>query len=353
MHVDAWKIQGKAFHFGEHGLGQEETSITFHSDSLFAAILATVVERSGSKGLEDYLQPFLIGNPPYLITSTFPFAGDIRFYPLILTALRMQPDEDEARPSKESVDPKKLKKVRFVSESVFKNLLSGVPLKALYQKDLTFNSGALLIGKKDFASLPAALRNRDQSLWEVEQRPRVTVGRVAHNSSIYFTGRIWFGDDCGLWFGIRWLQEADRSALPEILAQLADNGLGAERNAGFGACKIHPSDELELPDPGSGHWTTLSRYLPKEDETKALQDSWAAFSLKRVGGWLQSPSLNGQRRRAVNLLVEGSVLGSVDRLAPGQIVDVKPVYRQDPGLKIHAVYRSGLAFPVGIKLSDS
>ncbi len=352
IRLKAWHITGGGFHFGEHGLGQESTSVTFPSDSLFAALVAMLAETGQPADLDSFIQPFLAGSPPFLITSTFPYAGTVRFFPLPLSALRGA----EARPGQgsEAPHPKQLKKIRFLSAALFERLLRGASLADLYAQAHPLQGGQALVGVEELNLLPDAQKEAEAPLWYIEQRPRVTLGRATQNSSIFFTGRVSYPAGCGLWFGIRWL--AGSTQLHELvswmLSELSHSGLGAERSAGFGACRIQPEGELELPDPGQGSWVTLSRYLPAEDETGALGVPEATYSLKRVGGWLYSPVRRGQRRRSVTFLQEGSVIGPVGKPAPGVMEDLRPRYAGESDPPGHPVYRSGLAFPIGLKHSQ-
>ena len=134
-----------------------------------------------------------------------------------------------------------------------------------------------------------------------------------------------------------------------LFAELGDAGLGGERSVGFGACQINFTGTLDLPDHTGGQWVTLSRYLPREDEMSALMDKGASYRLERIGGWLDSTSRRGQRRKATHIIAEGSVLGPLERGVPGQIVDARPAYESDPDPLGHAVYRSGLALAIGLK----
>jgi len=346
MHVQSWNIYGGGFHFGEQGLGQEETSVVFHSDSLFAALIAALAESEGRAAVETFIQPFLAGSPPFLITSTFPIAGEVRFFP------RPELRGGQAENAPAAISSKKLKKVCFLSQGAFSDLISGAALSDIYQRGCLLQDGLALINQSERSRLPKGIVENDAQIWQREQRPRVTLGRAAQISAIYFTGRVSFAKDCGLWFGVRWLADNPRvqSLLARLLEQLSISGLGAERNSGFGNCQIEPGQELELPAPSSASWTTLSRYLPREDETGCLGAPGAAYTLKRVGGWLSSPVRNGQRRRTLNLLAEGSIFGPLERESPGQILDVRPRYATDLDPLGHPVYRSGLAFPVGLGL---
>jgi len=351
MHVQSWKIHGGGFHFGEHGLGQEETSVDFHSDSLFAALIAALVEYEGPAAVPAFIQPFLDGSPPFLITSTFPYAGGVRFFP------RPELGGGQAEKERPSTNLKKFKKIRYISAAIFKEMLAGAALAEVYPRALLLQGGLVLASQAERSLLPKQIQNEeDDRIWQVEQRPRVTLGRGGQNSAIYFTGRGGFGPEWGLWFGGRWLRSYPRlgALLSSLLDELSISGLGAERKSGFGSCKIKPGEPFDLPDPDGGYWTTLSRYLPRDQaESDCLRAPGAAYSLKRVGGWLTSPLRSGQRRRTINLITEGAILGPLERAAPGQMLDVRPKYQTNPDPLGHPVYRSGLAFPVGLQLAGA
>jgi len=345
MRLDTWIIDGRGFHFGRRGLGQEACSPAMPSDSLFAALLDRLARTAGAAAVEDFIQPFLNGSPPFVLSSTFPYAGAVRFLPLPAVR-RGEPPGD--------VPPKRLKKVAFVSERLFAALLAGRSLAEIYPQAHVLQDGALLAAPEEAGQLPTAAGGALEKLWVIEKRPRVTLGRGAQNSNLFFTGRAEYAPGCGLWFGVHWLTEDARlrSLLAALLADLSEAGLGAERSIGFGVCAIQPGAALELPDAGGGAWVTLSRYLPAENELAALRHPAASYAIETVGGWLGSPVSSGQRRRPVNLLVEGSVLGPLAHPVPGRLVDVRPRYTathhtgDDP--LGHPVYRCGLALAVGL-----
>lgn len=340
--VDTWQITGGGFHFGVQGLGQEETSVAFPSDSLFAALLGRLADRQGSEAVETFIAPFKGNAPPFVLTSTFPFAGKVRFYPMPAGALKTLGESGSLR-------VKDLKKVAYVSEALFLELLSGASLGDFQKSVVRLQGETVWVSRAELSHMPEQLRNEGASIWTIEQRPRVTLGRSAQNSSIYFTGRVVYADGCGLWFGVGWQQDSDslKTLLTNLLVELGDSGLGGERSVGFGACKIVAGEAISLPMAEKQPWVNLSRYLPQPEETSALLDPRAAYNLVKVGGWLDSNTRRGQRRRAVNMVVEGSVLGPTQRAIPGQIVDVRPRYQKDEDPLGHPVYRCGLALAVG------
>lgn len=346
MYVQTWTIEGQGFHFGRQGLGQEVTAVVFSSDSLFAALVSRLAERGGSAAVESFMAPFLAGSPPFVLTTCFPRLGQVRLFPL--PALPPGKSEHLA----DSVPTHKdLKRVRFVSEGLFRRLLRGEKLAQLYPQALVLQGKSVLVDPGEVHNLRTELREAGARLWSVDKRPRVTLGRAVQNSSIFFTGRVSFREECGLWFGVRWLQDAPelKELLAGLLVDLADSGLGAERSTGFGAATIEAGTDIELPDAAGKPWTNLSRYLPAKAELPALSAQFASYRLEQVGGWLDSPARRGQRRIPLNMLAEGAVLGALDVAAPGVIEDVRPSYAGDPDPVGHPVYRSGLAFAVGVE----
>ncbi len=355
LHVETWKIRGGGFHFGEHGRGQETTMLTFPSDSLFAALLARLAEREGGAAVDDFVRPFRTPTageaPPLRLTSTFPFVDQVRLYPLPLNALR-SPQMPAASAAAEHSHVKDLKKVKYLSESLFLQILQGQAFETVYRAAHKLQGGQVIISPDEFAGLPVALQLPEARLWVTEQRPRVTIGRADQKSNLFFTGRSQFAEQCGLWFGIAW-GSANPTMKQQVLAGLDDLnawGLGADRSAGFGGVAIAKDQEIDLPAADGRPWVSLSRYLPAQVEMSAFDWRGAAYSLRRVGGWLQSNQYHGQRRRAIHLLAEGSVLGALETPAFGRIEDVQPVYQTD-GINLaqqHPVYRPGIAFPVGL-----
>ncbi len=340
MQLELWHINGEGFHWGRHGLGQEESGWHVPSDTLFAALVARLAELRGVAAVEA-----LVGaaraDPPFVLSSAFPRAGQICFFPMPLrppTAL-----------APEGPRPKDLKKVKFVSAELFRALSQGQALADLITSVEKLHSGQVLLTQDEHKQLPPAVRE-SQIVWKIEKRPRVAVGRVAHNSQIYFTGRTTFQPDCGLWFGVRWIRRDDILAqtLAALWADLGDAGLGGVRNSGFGRCEIKHAGSLDLPDANTKLWVSLGRYLPRADEMDALRAEGAAYTIETVGGWVDSPVSKSERRRAIRVIAEGAVLGQVSRAVPGQIADVQPDYNGTQPLG-HPVWRSGLALAVGLR----
>jgi len=349
MQIQTWHLTGRYFHFGDHGLGQEVTRPTWPSDSLFAALVARLAIQAGPQAVAKWMEPFCAGEPPFLLTSTFPYAGGVRFFPVPLAALRAG-----GQPLAAGLRFKDLKKVAFVSGGIYRRLLEGKSLAEVLPGSRPLQAGKVWLLEDEYGQLPGETVNgkvKITKIWELEKRPRVTIGRIGQTSTLYHIGAVHFARQCGLWFGVRWLDAngEHHQRFESLLQDLADAGLGAERSSGYGhAQEVKQTGTLELPDPQDGPWTILSRYLPTEDEIPALQAEGAAYTLERVGGWLDSPQRRGQRRRTVNMLAAGATLGPLPRQdgVYGRVENVHPKYETDPDPVGHPVYRSGLALAV-------
>lgn len=344
MNLEIWNISNGIFHFGEQGFGQEESKLTFSSDSLFSAIVVRMAQTRGSEATEAWLEPFLDSSPPFVLTSAFPRAGNVLFFPLPIGQML------DGSANKSHTDGQRaLKQIRYVSKAIFLDLLKGQHLVDLVDEGVLLQGNSLLLSKQEMPGLPVGFTPATP-VWQTDRRPRVTVSREDSGSNLFFTGYTHYAPGCGLWFGVHWVNKDDAQSglLAALLHDLADAGIGGERSSGFGYASITPASSQILPDAAGGAWLTLSRYIPRAQEMDALQDEHAAYSIQSVGGWLYSPGIKSQRRKVVRMLTEGSIFGPVSSSVPGQMVEVQPTYQGAPQIR-HKVIRCGFAVPVGIQ----
>jgi len=354
-------------HLGTRGVNLEEAGVSLPADTLFAALL-DVWRRTGGDAA-DLAAPFTAAppDPPFLLTSAFPYAGEVRFYPLPLNLTALFSAEILRQRSKD------IKRIRYISEALLRKALRGERLdddlfpatneEAEPQRGLALQGGNLWLTVEEAAHLPAGLQPesgrwralRYLALWSVERVPRVTVSRITSASTIFHAGRVSFAAGCGLWFGLAWRRPERqvgagaltfRQAFEQALALLQHEGLGGERTAGYGAFTFEQGEAFTLPDPVPGRPALLlSRYHPRQEELpQALVAKDTAYDLVGVAGWLRSPDGRAQRRKRLILVAEGSLVHP-PAFPAGDITDVRPEYNGTPGVP-HPVYRYGLAFLV-------
>lgn len=354
METRAYRLQMRSpLHVGEQGIGNEQTLAYIPSDTLFSAF---VVTWSTVPGLLDTLAALVDPEapPPLLLTSAFPYAGDVRLLPRPAVPLAPTLLKDETT--------KNVKRVKWVSETVFAALIGGIEqaaLDVLWEQKELLQGGAVWVTAEEWRLLKKGLSLStpdDVLLWGTDVVPRVTVDRITNASQIYHVGRTFFADGCGLWFAARgeaiWL---DR--LEQVLALKAVEGIGGLRSVGNGQFTLYkdaaPSlltDSTTTAEAEYGE-ILLSRLAPAADEMARLRADAASYQLVLVGGFSGTPGTNPVVRRQVRMVTEGSVIGaaSASNRPPGQLVDVTPP--EVASWLGHSLYRYGYGFTVPVRLA--
>lgn len=356
------------FHFGERGIGGEETAELLHSDTLLAAVISAwrVLGDLGEPAdtPPDILAPFTpeARRPPLRVSSALPFAGPVQLFPRPLLPLGIE---------------KALKDVQYVSAGALGLIGQGAQLTRERAGRELIQSGKvwvlpeeqariaeLLLAEAPDADELRARWERDPALMKIwwagdELIPRVAVDRVSATANLFHTGRLRFANGCGLAF---WA-EADVGGgfdylelLEQALDVLADEGLGGKRSVGYGQFRWEGRDEAPedalrqvtlgadaaeaAPEPNG--FLTLSLYLPDASEYTLLPRAWYRRILRR--GWIFSPEGRNLRRRGVWMLREGSVLPA----APlGTLEDVRPEVGH-----AHPVWRNGYALSLALRFAN-
>lgn len=363
-------------HVGTRGVNLEESSVSLPSDTLFAALVDAYRRKGGVP--DHFMTPFprdtASGDPPFLLTSAFPSAGAVRFFPLPVPLQRIFKAETLKNRRKE------IQRIRYASEKLWRRMLDGEKLDDwLFPEDryaepktgVALQGGTLWLTLDERQHLPEQFLHdhktgkpvqpralREHKVYADARVPRVTVDRIASASNIFHAGRVTFAPDCGLWFGVEWrASQAEVEGVPypdaftQLLAVLGDDGLGGERTAGYGAFTWKESSPLTLPDahPG-GLALLLSRYHPRAEELPgALGSGGTAYTLTAVAGWLRSWDGAAQRRKRLWLVDEGSLVRVVGDGPWGNVMNVRPDYDAQVGELPHPVWRYGLALAVGLK----
>lgn len=311
------------FHVGELGVGREETLTHVPSDTLYAAMVTAWVAQ-GNPG------PFDL--PPLRLTSAFPRVGTLRLYPRPFIHLNVEHGRRDAL-------GKILTKLAWCSERIFALLIQGEEMTSLADKKNFV--GGVWFHPDDLVPLLSP------PFWETQIAPHVTIDRLDNAPNLFHNGRMVFGPDCGLWFGVEYIAPDAPLRLEKALDYLADAGLGGLRSTGHGGFSFN-LNEIPLPmQKPSGYGVTLSRYLPADpaEIITALKADHAAYKLVHVGGWCQDDAGHPWRRKQVRLVREGSVLGW-DGAPLGRIADIKPDEVGQFGDR--SVLRYGLGFLVPV-----
>ena len=337
-------------------LGLEKTETYIPADTLFSALCQTWATFYDTESLTDFLNQYTAesGSLPFTLTSAFPYADNVYFFPKPLT-LR----ESKDTPEKVKAEAKKkIKKLQFVSGNLFQYIISG-PLPEFSQdkpiaitlngeKVYPMNGERAWVSTEENKQLSDILRSVNQSekeeinIWETDTRPRVTIGAQNAGSEIWHLQTVQFNRKCGLWFAADFDNDETKHKIETLLRVFGDSGIGGERNAGYGAFDFDTAS-IEIPyAQGSNQFMTLSPICPKSAvQLEHLLKDDVAYTLIPSSGWVTAPG-TVSRRKQINMFAEGSVLHT-DEEPIGRLVDLKPDNCE------HPVYRYGYAWQVGIK----
>ncbi|MCA6572002.1 MAG: type III-A CRISPR-associated RAMP protein Csm4 [Pseudanabaena sp.] len=325
--MSKWKLVKLDFknnpaHFGELGIGMEETSERVRSDTLFSALVISYA-RIG-KNVDTLLRRFHQEEVPFRLSSSFIYREQdgktTYFLPRPKYPPTNYPTGDDLKIAKD------YKKLNFLDLETWKN----------WYQNGSFN--------KD-AELP---ENFYSKCFDIDKQPKIAIDRNTRATNLYHTSFVRYrsksNDKSGLYFLIEFNDESlenDLNDLKAALELLGEEGLGGEKSSGAGQFEAswHDLDEIwkELIKFDGNFQSLISLYW--DDELISLDNS--SYELQERGGWITSSSKN-QRRKKVVMFAEGSVFSEIPK---GKLANVTP-----PEFSQHKIYRSGIAVSLPIKI---
>lgn len=326
------------FHLAERGVGIEETAELVHSDTLFSALCCAVRLGWGPKTLTDLLAAFRSGNPPFLLSSAFPYAGRVRFVPKPQLPLPVPPPDDVR---------KRLRQTRWVSFGLFQAWLNGHLNEQVFGGETFLPDHAAWILPEDRSYLPSSFARGATPLWRRDVVPRVSLDRVSNASNVFRSGRLWFAPECGLYVLIAWRDDTWRQLLEEAFRELGELGIGGLRSIGHGQFTPELDHPVSWPEVSrTMREVLLSLYAPTKAElASGVLGPSARYDLVLRGGWVASPEGGHYRRKEAHFVTEGSIISRPNgMIVLGQLLDVTP----DIMRGLHPVYRYGFALTVPV-----
>lgn len=297
-------------HVGERESWREGSKVYVPSDTIFSALCHCYSLLYGD--LESLLRPFLDGNPPFLISSAFPFFEDRYFFPV---------------PKNQIPSEKSLKKIAFIELSGLEKLLRGSKLEEV---------------ARDAFTIPGKV-----PVYGYENVPRIGLNRMnSHPGENYFHfGQVTYFRDAGLFLLVRMIDESFSDRLRSLFFLMCHEGLGGDRSSGKGIFEKPEFSEMTIETVEAKGLYTLSTYSPRDEELIGLDAGFYDFEERK--GYIYSPWNQSLRRKSVRLFMEGSVFpANVQRT--GRLVDVTPkVFTR------HRVYRYGFLLSLPCVMEES
>jgi CRISPR-associated protein Csm4 len=369
-----WKLVRLNFgknlvHFGEAGIGTEETTERVCSDTLFSAWVSLYGRIFGTPDLEALLERFnqTPGQPPFRVSSTFIYRqirsetnskkGDRAQSHRIIYYLPRPMQRPKKYPDDNLAFSKVYRPLNYLPLEIWQRWYQGIGFTPEDAQELTL---AALSDKT-----PGALRKAGifdyGSAFQKHQVPKVSIDRTTRATNFYQTGFVKYiqkeKEASGLYFLVHFptLDTQLENNLCAALELLGEEGIGGERSSGAGQFTATWLDIADNSDPTLKQWydvlhfdqgnhhALLSLFWEETLSNPALLGDTARYAIKERGGWVVGPQV---RRRMVRMFTEGSVF-PVQPM--GCLADVTP----DSFRRNHNIYRSGVSLSVPIIVEDS
>lgn len=359
--MSRWKLVRLKFgrnvtHFGELGIGLEETRERVHSDTLFSAWLSAYARLFSSTEVESLIAQCKQPNPLFRLSSTFIYqkinGQMIQYLPRPFKFPKNYPTDDDL------AFTKTFKKLNYLPLSVWQRWYQGEGFTQADRNELIAKTKGSSAG-----SLTESGTFEYSKAFQSQKLPKVAIDRTTRATNFYHTGVVSYRSELvngeiesqsGLYFLVEFPTEDtkfDRTFFA-VLDFLGSEGIGGERSSGAGQFKAKPSDLDDtwkaVTQFADGTQYSLLSLLWQSQITPAMLNE-ASYELQQRGGWITSVASGGQRRRrTVQMFTEGSVFSERPK---GMLADVTP--RNAKGEKTftqHDVYRSGicLSLPIAV-----
>lgn len=341
--MSEWKLIRLEFgrnvaHFGELGIGIEQTSERVRSDTLFSAWLSIYARLFTSAEVNDLIEKFKT-NPPFRLSSTFIYQqlnDEIVYYlPRPLKSPSGYSDHDLAI-------SKSYKKLNYLPLEIWQRWYQG---QGFTEQD-----------RRSLISTNKSEAFQYKEAFKIQKVPKIAVDRITRATNLYHTGMVQYRCEqqenevkslSGLYFLVQFPEanpELENTFLG-VLDFLGGEGIGGERSSGAGQFKRNISTVLtpqwqEVINFQNGNAHSLISLFWQHSVTPELIHQ-ASYELQERGGWITSSSAD-KRRKAVRMFAEGSVFLSQPE---GQLADVTP-----DGFRAHHVYRSGISLSLPISI---
>lgn len=248
-------------------------------------------------------------DPPFLVSSGFPCirsgGGEVaHYYPM-----PVQPPARAPQTRDEFTVMKRLKKARYLHESIFADLATG----RIKLADLTVSND--IVPVED----PALLAKKGEGeAWirtsALKPHNQINRGSMA-SEEIYHSKGYYYKEGCGFFalIDVRDPEWTDR--VNAGFSFLEDRGFGGKISSGHGQATIE-FGETGIPEGRSSYQISLSRFIPRS-LSEFGDNIW--YNLVSVRG----RSFDGTVKKSVLMLDEGTVFSDTGRSSYGHIVRVR------------------------------
>lgn len=310
---------------------------TIQSDTIYAALMSCLAKMG--KDIPSG------GDLGFTVSSLFPYYQQSQeSRPIYFLPMPLQSRQPEL---KDVSKAKKLKKVQWVDSSLYGNILNGTLSLSDADAFLPNIQGSYLTKEV----LPIDEKGSSEFLnSEISQRVTLKSRTGQEDAKPYYVDKIIFRHYAGFFF----LAEGNFTLLEKALNLLSIEGIGTDRNVGFGYFEYSTdSISIELSQEAD-HQVALSLLIPESEEqlNQLMASDRVAYDFIRRGGWITTFPYTTIRKCAIYGFVPGSVFKKVTNQGCkpiGGIVNLRPeIGDLSPD---HPIWRNGKSIMLPIKLT--
>ena len=241
---------------------------------------------------------------------------------------------------------KKVKKVQWVDSKLYSKILKGDNLFEGKDNHVSDIQATYLTNQK----LPLGVDgSREFINSEVFQRVSKEDRTGQKDAWPFYIDRLTFKDQSGLYF----IVIGDEESLNKALKILELEGIGTDKNVGFGAFEFKKGNiSIEVPSMAD-YQVSLSLLIPdsQKELNNLLNSDKVAYDFERRGGWITSSEDHHLRKNAIYGFLPGSVFCSSGKECIGRIVDLQPKNEKGESLTSYPIWRNGksIMLPIIIK----
>lgn len=238
----------------------------FSSHTLFGAFCSAYLKLYGNL---DFLDSFVsLEKMPFILSSSFPYYEDILFFPKPITEIT----EDIP-----ITNIKKIKKIKFLSESLFRDFLEGKRnvIHFFKTQDIVKIQESFLMKKEE----------ADENLYD-EQMQIIKSDLIIRNAhplssnpddkNRFEQSYFYFHPKAGLFFLAR-IEDNFKTQFDAVMRFLSHEGIGGQKSIGIGHFDLEEIREINFDIDNSNRSVLLSSMLPRDEEIQFIKENKNVF----------------------------------------------------------------------------
>lgn len=308
---------------------------TIQSDTMYAALTACLA-KTGTEIPDG-------GDLGFTISSLFPYYQESRkTAPIFFLPM---PFQTQLPTLKDVSMAKRVKKVQWVDSRLYAKILQG---HSLFDESDDFTNkiqSSYLTEEK----LPMDAEGSTEFIKsEVSQRVKKEDRTGQDDALPFYMDRLIFKDMSGFYF----LVIGDTTLLDKALKLLSLEGIGSDRNVGFGFFD-YEKDKISIDTPKDADYQiSLSLLIPETSGQlmQLLSADKVAYDFERRGGWITSYTESILRKDAIYGFLPGSVFCNSGKEMIGRMVDLQP-HKDGKALTPHPIWRNGKSIMLPININ--